>query len=70
MLGAFQVAADGRFVSHTSEAMASGCPGGSPELTGAAGRVVIATEHTDHGGAGPSWWRRSPCRWASTGRPT
>ncbi len=47
VLGAFQVAADGRFVSHASEAMASGCPGGSPELTGAAGRVVIATEHTD-----------------------
>ena len=50
VLGAFQVAADGRFVSHASEAMASGCPGGSPELTGAAGRVVIATEHTDPDG--------------------
>lgn len=47
VLGAFQVAADGRFVSHTSASMASGCPGGSPELTGGAGRIIIATEHCD-----------------------
>lgn len=50
VLGAFQVAADGRFCSHHSAGMASGCPGGSPELTGAAGRVIVATEHTDPDG--------------------
>jgi 3-oxoacid CoA-transferase subunit B len=50
VLGAFQVGADGRFASYRSADMASGCPGGSPELTGAARRVIVATEHTDPDG--------------------
>jgi 3-oxoacid CoA-transferase B subunit len=50
VLGAFQVGAGGRFANHQTERMPSGCPGGSPELAGAARRVLLATEHTGPGG--------------------
>jgi 3-oxoacid CoA-transferase B subunit len=50
VLGAFQVGSDGRFANHQTEGMRSGCPGGSPELAGAARRVVVATGHTGPGG--------------------
>lgn len=50
VLGTFEVGADGRFASFQSAEMASGCPGGSPELAGSARRVIVATEHTDRAG--------------------
>jgi 3-oxoacid CoA-transferase B subunit len=50
VLGAFQIGADGHFANYRTEAMASGCPGGSPELAGSARRVILATEHTDPSG--------------------
>ena len=50
VLGVFQVRADGRLLNVRSASMRSGCPGGSPELAGAAKRVIVATEHTDRSG--------------------
>jgi 3-oxoacid CoA-transferase B subunit len=50
VLGAFEVAADGRMANWQGIGMASGCPGGSPELAGCARRVIVAVEHTDRSG--------------------
>jgi len=50
MLGAFEVEATGMLANYQSDDMGSGCPGGSPELAGAAKRVVVAMEHTDKTG--------------------
>lgn len=51
VLGTFQVGADGRLANYRTLAMASGGPGGSPELAGAARRIIVATGHTDRSGA-------------------
>ncbi len=50
VLGAFEVTVDGRLANFRGTGMASGCPGGSPELAGATPRVIVATEHTDRRG--------------------
>jgi 3-oxoacid CoA-transferase B subunit len=50
VLGAFEVGADGRFANYQTDSMASGGPGGSPELAGTARRVIVATTHTDRDG--------------------
>jgi 3-oxoacid CoA-transferase B subunit len=50
ILGAFEVEASGRFANYRTGEMASGCPGGSPELAGAARRVILAMEHRDRRG--------------------
>lgn len=50
ILGAFEVEATGRLANYRSADMGSGCPGGSPELAGAARQVIVALEHTDKHG--------------------
>ena len=45
MLGAFEVEATGMLANFQSAEMGSGCPGGSPELAGAARRRIITLEH-------------------------
>lgn len=50
VLGAFEVEASGRFANYRSAGMSSGCPGGSPELAGAARRVILTLEHRDRHG--------------------
>lgn len=50
VLGAFQIDAGGRFAGFQTSSMQSGCPGGSPEIGGAAKRVIVATEHRDRSG--------------------
>lgn len=50
VLGAFEVGVDGLFANYQAQGMGSGCPGGSPELAGAARRVIVATEHVDRSG--------------------
>jgi 3-oxoadipate CoA-transferase, beta subunit len=50
VLGAFEVDAAGALANYRSAEMGSGCPGGSPELAGAARRVIAVLEHTDRRG--------------------
>lgn len=50
ILGAFEVDAAGGMANFQTAEMSSGCPGGSPELAGAARRVIVALEHTDKQG--------------------
>lgn len=50
VLGAFQVDVSGTFAGFQTSTMRSGCPGGSPEIGGAAKKVIIATEHRDPDG--------------------
>ncbi|MGH1493543.1 MAG: CoA-transferase [Acidimicrobiales bacterium] len=50
VLGAFQVDISGTFAGFQTSTMRSGCPGGSPEIGGAAKKVIIATEHRDPDG--------------------
>ncbi|MFT7599417.1 MAG: 3-oxoacid CoA-transferase B subunit [Acidimicrobiales bacterium] len=50
VLGAFEIEATGMLANFQSATMGSGCPGGSPELAGAAKRVVVAMEHTNKDG--------------------
>jgi 3-oxoacid CoA-transferase B subunit len=50
ILGAFAVDAEGGLANFQTAEMSSGCPGGSPELAGAARRVIVAIEHLDKWG--------------------
>lgn len=50
VLGAFEVAADGRFASHQNDAMPSAGVGGAPELAGGCATVIVALEHTTAAG--------------------
>ena len=50
ILGAFEVDAAGGLANFQTAEMSVGCPGGSPELAGAAKRVLVALEHTDKRG--------------------
>ncbi|MDH4148479.1 MAG: hypothetical protein OEY23_25270, partial [Acidimicrobiia bacterium] len=45
ILGAFEVEASGLMANFQTVDMASGCPGGSPELAGGAKRVIVTLEH-------------------------
>ncbi len=51
VLGAFEVDAAGGLANFRTAAMGSGCPGGSPELAGAARRVIVTLEHTGKDGS-------------------
>ncbi len=50
ILGAFEVDAAGGLANFQTTSMSVGCPGGSPELAGAAKRVIVTLEHTDKRG--------------------
>jgi len=45
VLGAFEVAADGRFAGHRNDTMASAGVGGAPELGGCTPTVIVALQH-------------------------
>ena len=50
ILGAFEVDAAGGMANFKTGGMIAGCPGGSPELAGAARQVIVAIEHSDKRG--------------------